>query len=297
VVEATASILSMAKHLAVSQNSDGLTPLHVAIANHCSKCVLTQLISLVPRSVAIADFGGMNALHYVASFGTTSWSFAEKLASVCPELIHQQTVNGDTPLHLLVANTGMDYFPGMHVESSQTSGYHDASHTMKLVILLLGQKDEAKQPLLIQNMDGLTPLHCCAKLNTPTLLTQTLLESDHASIAATVVTGNEETPLKLAMSTLAEVGDSHDAIGLRNALANVASLATPEACVMFDSKNRTPLMNAVQSKKWSTIQVKILLAAHRESASQVTSDGFLALHYACQNKKIKASTVKGTSIS
>jgi ankyrin repeat protein len=292
-VEALTAILGMAKDIALKQNVNGLTPLHVAIANHCPKSILLKLLVTVPKAATVADNDGMNSLHYVASFGVQSWTFVEQLITAYPELIYQQTIHGDTPLHLLIANTSLAYFPGMSQALSKVLTYNNSRHTMKL-LTVLSRENRENQPILVQNAHGDTPLHFCAKMNAPALLTQALMESLHAPIAATIAAEIDMTPLRIAMSTLCRVGDSHDAVGLRNAMCNVVALAIPESCETVDSDGLTPLMHAVQSRKWSAWLVKILLQADQECAKITTPDGLLALHYACQNKKLKSATLRGT---
>lgn len=291
-VEAISAILGMAKDMALKQNANGLTPLHVAIANHCPKSVLLKLLITVPEAATITDNDGMNSLHYVASFGVQSWSFVEHLILAHPQLICQQTIHGDTPLHLLVANTSLVYFPGMSQALSKVLTYNNSRHTMKL-LTVLSRENNKDYPILAQNAHGDTPLHFCAKMNAPALITQSLMESQQAPIASTITTEIDMTPLRTAMSTLCRVGDSHDAVGLRNAMCNVVALAIPESCRSVDSRGLTPLMHAVQSKKWSSWLVKILLQADQECATQATPDGLLALHFACQNKKLKSATLRG----
>ena len=291
-VEAIAAIVCMEKDMALKQNVNGLTPLHVAIANHCPKNVLLQLFLMVPQAATITDNDGMNSMHYVASFGVQSWSFVEQLVAAYPQIIYQPTIHGDTPLHLLVANTSLAYFPGMTQALSKVLTYNNSRHTMKL-LKVLSQESGENQPISVQNVHGDTPLHFCAKMNAPTLLTQALMESHHAPAACTISAEMDMTPLRIAMSTLYRLGDSHDAVGLRNAMCNVVALAIPESCGIVDSQGLTPLMHAVQSKKWSSWLVKVILQADPECAQQTTPDGLLALHYACQNKKLKLATLRG----
>ena len=291
-VEALTAILGMAKDLALKQNVNGLTPLHVAIANHCPKSVLLKLFSTVPKAANVTDNDGMNSLHYVAAFGVQSWTFVEELISAYPKLTYQQTIHGDTPLHLLIANTSLAYFPGISQALSKALTYNNSRHTMKL-LTVLSRENGQHQPILVQNAHGDTPLHFCAKMNAPALLTQALMESLHAPIASTVTAEIDMTPLRIAMSTLCQVGNSRDAIGLRNAMSNVVALAVPESCATVDSHGLTPLMHAVQSKNWSAWLVKILLQADHECVTLTTPDGLLALHYACQNRKLKGATLRG----
>jgi hypothetical protein len=247
-------------------------------------------------------------VHYVAAFGGLPWTSAEQLVKVCPDSISCQTVNGDTPLHLLVANAKRN------IEDRVRTGIPDDEHhgehqnycyfvdrqTTKLTELLIGTGDEEKSPLLIQNMEGLTPLHCCAVFNTPVQLTNILMDqrnTGYSRISSVLVSKSGSTALHLAVSspTLSTKQTEDKALSRQqNAKANIAALATSQACAMFDASERTPLMLAVQNTKASSAIIKTLLDMCPESAKATTSKGFLPLHLACQNQNIKESTVKGT---
>jgi ankyrin repeat protein len=216
---------------------------------------------------------------------TIDFSVIKNLLILGHEALGMQNNAGDTPFHLILAS---DAFR----ESSVNIENVVVEATLSILAMA---KHLSLCPLLVRNKYGYTPLHICAKLNSPTLLTQTVLEAN-GSVASIATSTSGKTPLKLAMATLMKVGTKQDASGLRNALANVSAMATPEACVVLDAKKQTPLMNAVQNRKWSTILARILLSAHPESASLVTSEGYLALHFACQNEKIECSTIKGTNV-
>ena len=239
-------------------DNDGNTPLHLACSN-------LQLVSKASGDRSI-DF-----------------SVIKNLLLLGHAALGIQNNVGDTPFHLIVASSAFRELSVIVEKAAVEATLSILSISKHLNIC----------PLLVRNNEGFTPIHICAKLNSPTLLTQTLLKSD-ASVA-TVVSKCGKTPLRLAMSTLVKVGcNRSDVVGLRNALANVAALATPEACMVLDSNKQIPLMTVVQNKKWSTVLARILLSAHPESASFVNPEGFIALHFACQNKKVKLSTVKGT---
>jgi ankyrin repeat protein len=242
------------------RDNKGNTPLHLACAN--------LQVSLNSSGEVTIDF-----------------SVIKNLLLLGRQALGMQNNAGDTPFHLILAS-------GAFRELSVSVEKMVVESTLSILAMA---KHMSLCPLLVLNKHGYAPLHICAKLNSPTILTQTILESN-SSVASIVTSKSDKTPLKLAMSTLMKVGNSHDTAELRNALANVAALATPEACVVLDAKNQTPLMNAVQSKNWSTVLSNILLKAHPDSASLVTPGGYLALHFACQNEKIKNSTVKGTSV-
>jgi ankyrin repeat protein len=179
--EAIASFLHMAGHLAVTQNNAGCTPLHVAVASHCHERVLVQLLMMSPEAVTVADQQRMLPLHYVAAFGGIPWTFAEQLVRAFPDSICCQTVDGDTPLHLLVANAKrnihqLTVIPGEEPQSSCDFVDH---LTTKLAELLIGAGDEETSPLAVKNVDGFTPLQCCALFDTPIQLTRLLMDHSY----------------------------------------------------------------------------------------------------------------------
>jgi ankyrin repeat protein len=77
-----------------------------------------------------------------------------------------------------------------------------------------------------------------------------------------------------------------------DSLANLEALATTHACAIFDIKERTPLMVAVQNSKASSRVTKALIKAYPEATKQANHKGQLPLHLAVHSKKAKESVVK-----
>jgi len=310
--EATSSLLFMAPHLAVVQNDGGCTILHVALANRCHERVLIQLITLAPESITVADHRGMLPLHYVAAFGRTPSNVASYLVEQCPETICCQTVDGDTPLHLLIMHAKGIVQERWEQENAELSecvnpclSYHVDRQTTKLAELLVGTGVEQCSPLLVQNNEDMTPLHCCAAFDTPVQLTRILMNQSKPEFAtkASVLPIEEtgSTPLHLAIFQLdpsqKSESENDGDVQKENTEANIVVLATHEACGVHDTEERTPLMLALQQKKLSSYVIKNLIEARPESVGIRTSKKLLPIHFACQNRKMKASVVKGTFAS
>ena len=307
--EAIASLLNMARHLAVAQNDAGCTLLHVALANQCHERVLVQILTIAPESINVADQRGMLPLHYVAAFGGTPWNIANYLVEVSPDTICCQTESGDTPLHLL-----MMYAKGIvkerweHHEAvtpyidMQQSLYHVDRQTAKLAELLAGTgAGEDCSPLLVQNTEDMTPLHCAAAFDAPVELTRILMNHGKSELVARAsslaIEQTGSTALHLAVlemgSKKASGGVEYSTQQQKNARANIKALATPIACSIFDANDRTPLMLAVQQNKVSSDVLKSLIEALPESVSARTHKKVLPIHFACRNRKMKRSIVKG----
>lgn len=301
--EAIVSLLHMTGDgLANSPNNTGMTPLHVAIANPCHEAVTRQLIRQRTSQLAVtmADQHGMVPLHYLGAFGRTSRVLAEELIAISPDSIGCLTINGDTPLHLLVTNAAT-------ILKNQTNAVPNVDvhtvnqHIVKLAKLLVGTGSEEISPLLIPNDDGMTPLHCCAEFHAPAELTRLLMDSNNTGyygrIASVLLCKAGSTALHLAVSVLAPSTNTDwfdkDTAWVRNVESNIFALATREACAIFDAHDQTPLMVAVQNKRVSTNVIKRLLETLPKSASTPNSKGYLPIHFACQNRRIKVSTLKG----
>jgi ankyrin repeat protein len=302
-LEAIVSILHMARDLVRQPNLAGLTPLHVAIANQCYESVVRHLIAVGGKSAAtLADHNGMVPLHYVAAFGGAA-SMAHDLISCCPDSICCQTIYGDTPLHLLISNAKASSAHGS-AETQEDAGIFLSEDTAQLAQLCIGSGSEEISPLLVQNLDGMTPLHCCAVFQSPASLTRILMDPIHSGyfgrIASVLLAKDGSTALHLALAALTPSSsktnrDNRDDSWYRNADANALALLTPEACAILDAKERTPLMLAVQSDKPSLVLVKALIASLPKSARIAdSSKGYLPIHLACQNRNIKVQILKGT---
>jgi len=271
--EAITSLLMMVGYLATQKNQSGATLLHCAIAHGAHERVLVKLLNLAGEAASIADSRGMLPVHYVAAFGGTPWTFVGQLIWANPSSITHQTQNGDTPLHLLASNSLK------HIKNKEK--FVDRN-TTKLAELLVGSGAEDVSPLMVQNNEKMSPLHCCALFDTPPQLTRVIMESPLAQSASALTTEFGATALHLACAS-SSVSDS---------LANVELLATRQACSVKDSNNRTPLMVAVQNPKASGEVIKALCNTYSEAAAMSLSRGHLPLHLAVQGKRIKSSVVR-----
>jgi ankyrin repeat protein len=270
--EAVGSLLMMVGHMANFRNISGATPLHVAIAHGAHERVMVTLLSMAPTAAYIPDNRGMLPLHYVAAFGGTPFTFVGQLICSFPEGITAQTENGDTPLHLLMSNAHKHVKKGQFLDRNTT----------KLAELLVGSDIQDNCPLLIRNNEHLLPLHGCGLFDTPPQITKILMDSPLARQASCVTTQSKATALHLACANI-NVSDS---------VANLEALATAQACAIFDTKDRTPLMVAVQNTKASSKVTKTLIKIYPNAAKQTTKKGQLPLHLALHSRKVKESVVK-----
>ena len=286
--EAITSMLNMVgPHNVSRQNYSGLSLLHVAIGNHAHERVLVQLLTMAPDAAQVRDKRGMLPLHYVAaSMGASKipWTFVGQLIGAFSESVLCLTDNGDSPLHLLMSNTGQN------CEKKQILD----RNTTKLAEFLIGSNrscgrekgdesiDLAASPLMVQNNEMLSPLHACAMYNTPPQLTRRLMESPFASTASALTTQFGATALHLLCASR-KVSES---------IGNIDALATPEACAVVDGNDRTPLVVAVQNARSSSSVIKTLCRAYPEALTMETRSGFLPLHLAVQSRKVRPSIVK-----
>jgi ankyrin repeat protein len=275
--EAITSLLKIVGNVANIRNASGATILHVAIAHGAHERVLFKLINMRPEAAFIPDKRGMLPIHYVAAFGGTPFTFVEQLICAFPEGITAQTENGDTPLHLLISNAHK------YIKEDQ---FLDRN-TTKLAELLVGSDIEENCPLFVRNNEHLSPLHGCSIFNSPPQLTKILMDSPLAGRASCVTNRFNATALHLVCVN-SNVSDS---------LANLEALATTHACAIFDIKDRTPLMVAVQNSKASSKVTKALIKACPEAAKQANEKGQLPLHLAVHSKKAKESVVKALLIA
>jgi ankyrin repeat protein len=241
--QAVASLLLMAPVVATRQNKNGLTLLHVAIANQAQEQVILKLLKIAPQAAQIADCRGMLPLHYVAAFffqtRNISMPTVEKLLRAEPDGIYSQTMEGDTPLHLLMSNAR---------QQIKKDGVVDDHSTAELVELLIGA-------ISVTNNEGLSPLHVCVLFDTPLDLVRLVMEV--SPIAATKAS---------ALTT--PQGDTALHLACKRKYANeklVKVLTTSKACCTKDRCGRTPLEVALQSKKFSSSVVKSLLLAYQAS--------------------------------
>lgn len=149
--KAVSILLEESRDAATIQDSSGATPLHVAISHGAFGRVLVKLLEAVPEASMVVDDQGMLPLHYAAAFWCGAPNFIENVLSANPDALTAITVNGDTPLHLLISNN-----PG-ESEKLDTS-------MIKIVELLVGlggndrEPSPALGPIAIQNNEKV-----CAK--------------------------------------------------------------------------------------------------------------------------------------
>jgi ankyrin repeat protein len=270
--EAIASLLKIVGNVANIRNASGATLLHVAIAHGAHEGVLLKLINAAPEAAIIPDNRGMLPVHYVAAFGGTPFTFVEQLICAFPEGITSQTEHGDTPLHLLISNAHKHIKKGQFLDRNTT----------KIAEMLVGSDIQENCPLFVRNNEDLSPLHGCSLFDSPPQLTNILMDSPLAGQASCVTNRFNATALHMVCVN-SNVSDS---------LANLEALATTNACAIFDIKDRTPLMVAVQNSKASSKVAKALIKAYPEATKQANQKGQLPLHLAVHSKKAKESVVK-----
>jgi ankyrin repeat protein len=277
-------LLQMAPETATLQNEHGSTLLHVAIINQAHERVLIQLLQEAPEAAKITDSRGMLPLHYVAAFcsGKTPWTWTAELMKAHPESVRARTLDGDTPLHLLMSNAS-DYI--------KEDSFLDRN-TSQLARLLVGSlptvneekpvvtgKDLKKMfPLAMFNHAGLTPLHASALYEAPYSLVRLLLEH-HPEVAewlTKLTTPSGATPVHLACTSC------------RPSVELIRVLATSEACAIADAQGRTPLCVVLTRCKGARVPlavVKTLCRAYAPAVTQWTNDGLLSVHCAMRNHK------------
>jgi ankyrin repeat protein len=148
--------------------------------------------------------------------------------------------------------------------------------------MLVGSDIQENCPLFVRNNEHLSPLHGCIIFDSPPQLTNILMDSPLAGQASCVTNRFNATALHLVCVN-SNVSDS---------LANLEALATTHACAIFDIKDRTPLMVAVQNSKATSKVTKALIKACPQAAKQANERGQLPLHLAVHSRKAKESVVK-----
>ena len=137
------------------RDSSGASPFHTAIANEVSEEILFSLLKAAPMVCKVEDKAGMIPLHYVAAFLKTPAVVVQKMIEEYSYSVCHKTLDGDTPLHLLIRNSSDDN------QSSRTLELNDNA---RLVLNLLlgtvsstndGDRDFNEQycPLLIENRE------------------------------------------------------------------------------------------------------------------------------------------------
>lgn len=262
------SILSKlgTERLSLCKNAKGLTLLHIAIANQARAGVLSHLLRLIPGSSKDADERGMLPLHFIAGSPLVPASFVQELIKVHPESITSRDTNGDTPLHLQIVN------------ASGRQNTKIDQNVIQVTELLLAEKpgelvsgdDNPPSPMMIQNNDGLTPLHVCAIFGAPSELTGILVMSTFTDESALFKSETGATALHL-------VCESEKVREIVHVVRRLSS--TKEACSSTDNEGRTPLVAAVQNPKVSAEVIKILCRAYPEGLT-IAVNGMIALHHA-----------------
>uniref|UniRef100_A0A7S3L4W5 Uncharacterized protein n=1 Tax=Amphora coffeiformis TaxID=265554 RepID=A0A7S3L4W5_9STRA len=270
--EAVTSLLTLVEEQGTLQNNMGLTLLHCAIAHGAHERVVVQLLNIAPDAASVVDSRGMLPLHYCAAFGRIPWTFVQQLIEVYPAALLAPTVDGDTPLHLLVVNAQRQL---------NEAGLLDRN-TSKIAELLLSTPRSQKCALFTPNNEKLYPLHCCAVFDCPPQLTRILMESEHAVEASTLPTHSGWTALHLACVTTTG----------NKSTENAEALATQRACRTFDKGDRTPIMLALESTSISAVLVKFLAKKCPKSALTPTKKGKnLPLHIALEHN-VKDSIIQ-----
>jgi ankyrin repeat protein len=277
-------LLHLAPETATLQNEHGLTLLHVSIANQAHELVVVQLLQEAPEAAKISDSRGMLPLHYVAAFcsGETPWTWTAELIKAHPESIRARTLDGDTPLHLLMTNASAYIKEDSFLD-------RNTSQLARLLVGSLPTVNEEKHvvtekeltkifPIAMYNHEGLTPLHASALFEAPSSLVRLLLEH-HPEVAewlTKLTTPCGATPVHLACRSS------------RPSVELILVLATFEACAVIDAQGRTPLAVALTPCKGTRVTsavVKTLCQAYAPAVTLWTNDGLLSVHCALQNHR------------
>ncbi|GAX10161.1 hypothetical protein FisN_3Lh357 [Fistulifera solaris] len=247
------------------KNVKGLNLLHIAIANQVHGGVLSQLLRLAPACAKDADNRGMLPLHYTAGASFIAASFVEELIQVYPDSIMQQDKNGDTSLHLQLVNI------------TRRQNANDDQNMIQVIEFLMGEKQQlghgdesVSSPMLIQNREGLTPLHVCALFGVPSELTKILMGSSFVDDSFGLKTNDGSSALHLACRSehISELADLIEFLSSKKG-----------ACSIADNEGLTPLINAVQNPDVSVEVVKILCHAYPEGLT-ISKNGMIVLHQA-----------------
>lgn len=135
--KAVAVLLEETIEIAILQDNQGATPLHVAIAHQAHELVVQKLLEVAPVSAKVPDEQKMLPLHYCAATLSSNTSLLEAVLAVRPDAIAAKTEVGDTPLHLFLSNYTDDEPPSRSI--------------LHGIQLLTGDDDEGADPIMIQN--------------------------------------------------------------------------------------------------------------------------------------------------
>lgn len=244
----------------------GATPLHTAIANNvCEKAIL-RLIEANPVACKKEDQQGLTPLHYAAAFMTTTPSIIRKIVQHYKYAICHKTKTGDTPLHVAVRN-----FREIELTDEKK----------EMLNILMGEGKLSKSaddldseyyPLLITNIERITPMHVCALFNAPVHLITHLLSHPSSCKANLVVNSFGSTPLHIAA---AHPHVNEDLL---------RSLATMNSTTAQDYKHQTPLHVCVQNRHASFMVLKTLIDINPLACNKTDNDEKLPLHLAISSK-------------
>lgn len=135
--QAVAILLEETTDILLLQDSEGATPLHVAVAHQAHTLVIVKLLEV--DACQVPDNQGLLPLHYCAA--TKNMSSLQVIVAAHPHGIAATTVSGDTPLHLFLSN----YNENDH-DNNKPSRF-----ILKCVKLLTGNGISGGEPILIQN--------------------------------------------------------------------------------------------------------------------------------------------------
>jgi ankyrin repeat protein len=267
----------------------GATPLHVALAHGAHACVIEALLDAAPTAVMVEDARGMLPLHWAAAFGRASVNVVKRLIDEHPHALVHPTIDGDIPLHLIVANSMIEEEDGKRRDSSGAGGIAGGvdnnkvdKSRLKMVELLLQDPGRAvtsrdgdmMTPILTTNREKLTPLHCCALFDAPPQISKLLMKHPDANAASAMTNSFGATPLHLAAAQP----------GVSQSIATVLAIGTPDAASVQDRLKRTPLHVAAQNTYATNLLIKTLAELNPGAAAVKTQRGHLPLHLAAQSQ-------------
>lgn len=146
--KAVAVLLEETIEIAILQDNQGATPLHVAIAHQAHELVVQKLLEVAPVLAKVPDEQKMLPLHYCAATLSDNTALLEIVLAVRPSVIAAKTNVGDTPLHLFLSNYTDDEPPSRSI--------------LHGVQLLTGDDDEGADPIMIQNDEKVSlDVHFC----------------------------------------------------------------------------------------------------------------------------------------
>jgi len=258
----------------------GATPLHVALAHGAHACVIEALLDAAPTAAMIEDARGMLPLHWAAAFGRASVSVVKRLIDEHPQALVHPTIDGDIPLHLIVANSRIEDEDGNMLDSAGASSNSKVdSNRLKMVELLMQDAGMTRDgdmlsPILTTNREKLTPLHCCALFDAPPQISKLIMKHPNANAASSMTNSFGATPLHLAAAQP----------GIPQSIATVLAIGTPEAACVQDRLKRTPLHVAAQNSYATNLLIKTLAELNPGAAAVKTQRGHLPLHLAAQSQ-------------